>query len=55
MHDEILALVLRWATVFGRAYHVCMWPAIHINSASYPQRDRKWALAKVHWCSTAGE
>jgi len=32
-----------------------MKPATQANSASYPQRDGKWVLAKVWWCSAAGE
>jgi len=54
-------VTLRWArlvlgsvTVFGGQTTSVFHQATQANSASYPQRDGKWAPAKVRWCSAAG-
>jgi len=48
-------LVLGWVTVGRRINHLSLWPATKVNSAFYPQWDRKQVPAKMWWCSAAGE
>jgi len=48
-------LVLGWVTIFGGQTTSVFHQATQANSASYPQWDGKWVLAKVRWCSVAGE
>ena len=50
LHYRSVGTVLVWVTVFGRANHLDMQPAIQANAASYPLWDGKWVPGvKAGW------